>query len=281
MKSVSQLPAGGVTARCGALPSLPLRSHRHPARVYHLQGPCTSSSHPLSLQKRVVSDLSRRKGANSLAWAPLRPVQPMDPAENKPELSHCSSTEALASAAMWSEPREFCLCDFLQFIVWSQSNWTLRVTGEGTKSTFFLPLHPSFFPRPSLLPHLSQSKVAEVESQVKEQKIGNMEKACHKMRLLIPSWGSRVIIHALHRTTETIGLLTQSQTLMRRISYTPTATWRKKESKICWFSLKRRESQACKRLYSRISVCAQQPNREGKGHRHGYSSSHLQLQCHT
>lgn len=117
MKSVSHLPAGGVTARCGALSSLPLCSHRHPARVYRLQGPCISSLHPLSLQRRVMSDLPRKKGANSLAWAPLRPVQPRDPAEDNPELSHCSSTETLVSAATWSAPHELCLCSFLQFIV--------------------------------------------------------------------------------------------------------------------------------------------------------------------
>lgn len=118
-----------------------------------------------------------------------------------------------------------------------QPNWTIRVTGEGRKSALFLPLHPSSFPLPSLLPHLNQSKAAGVESQIKGQKIGNMEKACNKRGLLIPSWGSRVIIHTLHRVIETIGLLTQFQTLMKCISYTPTATWRRKKSKICWCSL--------------------------------------------
>lgn len=95
-------------------------------------------------------------------------------------------------------------------------------------------LHPSFFPSPSLLPHLNQSKAAGVESQVKEQKMGNVEKARHRKGLLIASWGSWVIIHTVHRAIETIRLLTPFQTLMKCISYTPTATWRRKKSKICW-----------------------------------------------
>ena len=117
-RAVSHFPVGeGVTARCGALPALPLHSHRHPARGHGLQSPCTSSSHPLSLQSGAMSDLPTKKGANSPAWAPLGHVQPGPPAEDKPERCHCSSTEELRSAATRSEPREFRLCDFLQLII--------------------------------------------------------------------------------------------------------------------------------------------------------------------
>lgn len=75
------------------LPSVPLHSHRHPVRGHGLQSPRTSSLHPLSLLSRVTSDLHAKKGANSLAQAPLGLEQPRPPAEDKAELCHCSSTD--------------------------------------------------------------------------------------------------------------------------------------------------------------------------------------------
>lgn len=187
---------------------------------------CTGSMHPPSLHLT----LPHGKGCQSSCPGSLGQVQPRPPTEDKPHLWCCTEPSLYAASAVWATWNLSVLFPPAYRLISSpQSNWTARVTGEGTKSAFVLPLHPSSFPPPNLLPPVNQSKVTEVESQVKEQKIGNVEKACHKMRLLIPSWGSRVIIHTLHRRIETIGLLTQSQTLMRRISYTPTATWRKKE----------------------------------------------------
>lgn len=53
----------------------------------------------------------------TLPQAPLGRMKPRLPAEDKPEHCHCSSAEVLLSAAMQSEPHEFCLCDFLQLTV--------------------------------------------------------------------------------------------------------------------------------------------------------------------
>lgn len=53
-----------------------------------------------SLQSRAMSDLPVKKDANSC----LGPQQ------------HCSVAAALRHCSIQSEPREFCLCDFLQLI---------------------------------------------------------------------------------------------------------------------------------------------------------------------
>lgn len=93
-RAVSHSPSGeGVTARCDALLSPSLHSHRHPARGHGPQSPCVSSVHPLSLQSRAVSDLPVKKGANFLARAPLGPgtQQKTSPhAAVAAALRHCS-----------------------------------------------------------------------------------------------------------------------------------------------------------------------------------------------
>lgn len=113
-RAVSHSPSGGVTARCDALLSPSLHSHRHLARGHGPQSPRASSVHPLKSPKQSSVRLAREKGCK-LSCPGSSGARP--PAEDKPARCRCSSTEALLSAATRLEPREFCLCDFLRLIV--------------------------------------------------------------------------------------------------------------------------------------------------------------------
>lgn len=111
------LPCGRRRAdRCGALSSLPLHCHRHPAGGHGLKSPCMSSMYSLSLQSRAMSELAHKQGWKLSSPGSSGPREAQAPAEDKPEHCHCSST-VLLSVAMQSEPHEFCLSRFLQLTI--------------------------------------------------------------------------------------------------------------------------------------------------------------------